>query len=62
LSEPRTAALRAKTLCDLFVLDKPDFTRILREYPKFPEQIEATARERYNKTVGAEHLMAPAEA
>jgi glucose-6-phosphate 1-dehydrogenase len=31
---PRIATVRAKTLCDLFVLDKADFNRILRRCPR----------------------------
>jgi CRP-like cAMP-binding protein len=60
LSEPRTATVRAKTLCDLFVLDKADFSRILRDHQQFAQTITEIARDRYNKTVAAEHLMAPA--
>jgi len=60
LSEPRIATVRAKTLCDLFVLDKADFSRILREHQQFAEEIQKIARERYNKAVAAGHLMAPA--
>jgi glucose-6-phosphate 1-dehydrogenase len=59
LSEPRTATVRAKTSCDLFVLDKADFSRILRDDPQFAEAIKAIATERYNKTVGVEHLTSP---
>ena len=61
LSEPRTATVRAKTTCDLFVLDKADFSRILRDHPQFAHAIKKVARERYNKTVGTEQLMAVAE-
>src|SRR5262249_32694785 len=35
LSEPRNATVRAKTLCDLFVLEKADFSRILRDHHQF---------------------------
>src|SRR5262249_54868284 len=31
LSQPRIATVRAKTMCDLFVLDKGEFFRILRD-------------------------------
>ena len=34
---------------------------ILREHQQFAEAIEQIARERYNKAVGAEHLMSAAE-
>jgi CRP-like cAMP-binding protein len=59
LSEPRIATVRAKSACDLFVLEKADFSRILREHQQFAETIKQIARERYNKSVGAEQLMAP---
>ena len=58
LSEPRTATVRAKTTCDLFVLDKVPFSRILRDHHQFAERIERIARERYNRPVDAEQLMA----
>ena len=57
LSEPRTATVRAKTLCDLFVLDKADFSRILHDHPQFAQAIKQIALERYNKTVEMEQLM-----
>ncbi len=60
LSEPRTATVRAKTPLDLFVLDKADFSRILREQPQFARAVKEVAQERYNRTVAAEQLMAPA--
>lgn len=60
LSEPRTATVRAKTACDLFVLDKSDFCRILRDHPKFAQAVTEVARDRYHKTVLAEHLLAQA--
>src|SRR5437763_8821727 len=59
LSQPRTASVRAKTLCDLFVLEKNDFSRVLRDNPQFAEKIRNIARERYNLTLAAEQLMAP---
>ena len=48
-SELRTATVRAKTLCDLFVLDKADFNRILQDHPQFTAAIEQIARQRYQK-------------
>ncbi|HKB40340.1 MAG TPA: cyclic nucleotide-binding domain-containing protein, partial [Gemmataceae bacterium] len=59
LSEPRTATVRTKTLCDLFVLEKSDFSRILRDHQQFAEAIKEIARERYNRSIGAEQLMSP---
>src|SRR5262249_43076730 len=57
-SGPRIATVRAKTLCDLFVLDKSDFCRILREQPQFAHAVTEIAQQRYNTTVAAEQLMA----
>ncbi len=59
LSEPRTATVRARTSCDLFVLEKSDFGRILREHPQFAEAITQIARDRYNKAIEAEALTSP---
>lgn len=55
---PRTATVKAKTLCDLFVLDKSDFSRILQDYPQFAGEVMKTAKERYDVVVSAEQLMA----
>ncbi len=57
-SELRTATVRAKTLCDLFVLDKADFSRILQDHPQFAAAIREVARERYAKAT-AENQFAP---
>lgn len=59
LSEPWIVTVRAKTLSDLFVLEKGDFSRILRDHQQFATTVQEIARERYNKTVGTEQLMAP---
>jgi hypothetical protein len=58
MATPRVATVRAKTLCDLFVLEKDDFSRILQDYPQFAEGLMKVAQERYNVTVSAEQLMA----
>jgi glucose-6-phosphate 1-dehydrogenase len=60
MSQPRTASIRAKTLCDLFVLEKAEFNRILREQPQFAAKVMTVAKERYNLTLAAPQLMAPA--
>ena len=56
LSKPRTASVRAKSLCDTFVLDADDFSRILREHPQFAERITRVAKERYSVTVSPDQL------
>jgi CRP-like cAMP-binding protein len=57
LSEPRTATVRSKTQCDLFILDKTDFSRILRDHHQFAQAIKEIAHERYNKAVPTHQLM-----
>jgi len=57
MSQPRTASVRAKTLCDLFVLEKADFSRILREQPQFAERVMKVAKERYNLALAETQLM-----
>jgi CRP-like cAMP-binding protein len=57
LSEPRTATVRARTACDLFVLGRVDFSRILRDHQQFAQAIEQIARERYQKSVSAQQLI-----
>jgi glucose-6-phosphate 1-dehydrogenase len=59
MSRPRTADVRAKTGCDLFVLDKADFSRILRVNPQFASAIQQVAKERYSLNVRTEALIAP---
>ena len=48
---PRTATVRAKTSCDLMVLDKPSFDRILKDHPQFGTVVAKIAKERYNLDV-----------
>jgi glucose-6-phosphate 1-dehydrogenase len=57
LSMLRTASVRAKTLCNLFVLDKRDLRRILREQPQFADRIRQVANERYHLTLKNEQLI-----
>ena len=59
MSMPRTADVRAKTSCDLFVLDKADFSRILRDNPRFASAIQQVAKERYSVNVHTDALTAP---
>jgi glucose-6-phosphate 1-dehydrogenase len=58
MSKPRTADVRAKTSCDLFVLDKSDFSRILRDNPRFATAVQAVAKERYDLNVHTDALTA----
>jgi glucose-6-phosphate 1-dehydrogenase len=59
LCTARTATVKAKTQCDLFVLEKDEFSRILREYPQFAETLRGFATERYDIAVSCEELMSP---
>jgi glucose-6-phosphate 1-dehydrogenase len=58
LSRPRTATVRAMTQCDLFVLRKGDFSRILRDHPQFAEGMTFIAKERFDIAVSGSDLMA----
>lgn len=57
ISRPRTATVKASVLSDLFVLEKSDFSRILRDHPHFAETIIKVAEERYHITVSKEQLL-----
>lgn len=46
LDQPRTASVRTVGYCDLFVLEKSDFLRVLEGYPEVKRHIEATTRAR----------------
>lgn len=59
LAEPRTATVRAKTACNLFVLDKTAFSRILRDHQQLAAKIRTIALERYNRPVDHAQLIAP---
>lgn len=49
LSTPRTATVRAKAYCDLYVLDKETFDHILKKYPDFAKDVEKQAEENRKK-------------
>ena len=54
-SAPRNATVRAKSYCDLFMLDKSSFMRVLRDRPQFLKSITETAQARYH--VSAEDML-----
>jgi glucose-6-phosphate 1-dehydrogenase len=56
----RTATVRARTVCDLMVLDQASFSRILHDHPQFAASVEQIARERYDLTLHPEAQVAPA--
>ena len=57
MSIPRTATVRTKTLCDLFVLHRSDFIHILNDHPQFAETITKVAKERYEVVITREDLL-----
>jgi glucose-6-phosphate 1-dehydrogenase len=59
MSMPRTANVRAISSCDLLVLDKADFSRILRDNPQIAQAIQRVAKERYSISVHTDTLLAP---
>jgi glucose-6-phosphate 1-dehydrogenase len=47
LSQVRSASIRALKVCDLFVLDKADFKRVLDQHPQFAASLREMAKSRY---------------
>lgn len=43
----RTASVKTLTYCELFVLYKEDFDKVLENYPKFSEKVKQIAEKRY---------------
>ena len=58
MATPRTATVTAKTQCDLFILKRSDFCRILRDHRQFAETMTKVAKERYDLTVSSAELTA----
>jgi voltage-gated potassium channel len=52
LNRPRAASVRSVGYCDLYLLDKETFDRIISHYPQFAGHIELMARERAQKDTG----------
>ena len=52
LSQVRNASIRATAPCDLFVLEKGDFDRVLKDHPDFASSLRETARERSPSAAG----------
>jgi glucose-6-phosphate 1-dehydrogenase len=53
LAEPRSASVRARTQCDVYVLEKSDFMKVLRDHPGFARSILDAYRRRYNVALDA---------
>ena len=45
--------MRARTQCDLYVLEKPDFMKVLRDHPRFARSILDAYRQRYQLALDA---------
>ena len=54
LSTPRTATVKARDYCDLYVLDKDTFDNILQRYPRFAKNVEELSDAR-RKELGLEN-------
>jgi len=58
MATTRKANVVAKTLCDVFVLSKADFSRILQDHPQFAQCMLQVAKERYDLlTLSADELV-----
>jgi len=53
LSTPRTATVKSRDYCDLYVLDKDTFDNILQRFPRFAKNVEELSDER-RKELGLE--------
>ncbi len=52
LSAPRSATIKAVTPCDLFVLEKHEFERVLSDHPDFAATLKEQAKKRYKLPEG----------
>jgi CRP-like cAMP-binding protein len=57
LSAPRNASVKATAQCDLFVLKKSDFNRIMRDSPHFAAALVTLAKARYDLVLSSADLM-----
>ena len=58
-SEPRVANVRAKTQTDLYVLEKADFIKALKEHPQLARTMIEISRTRYNLTIDPKKAFSP---
>ena len=47
----RTASIVARTYCDMYILTKDDFTKVMKKFPAQSKTIREIARERFDKIV-----------
>jgi len=59
LAAPRTASIRGRQRSDLFVLERGDFNRVLRDHPHFARSILEASRARYQLTLSADQAFDP---
>jgi glucose-6-phosphate 1-dehydrogenase len=52
-SVPRTANIKAASPCNLFVLEKHEFERVVRDHPNFAATLREQVKKRYNLADGA---------
>ncbi|MGB0723026.1 MAG: glucose-6-phosphate dehydrogenase [Gammaproteobacteria bacterium] len=55
---PRIATIRARGQCDLFVLSKNDFIRILKDHHRFADNIREIAERRYDLRLAMDEFLA----
>ena len=58
-SQPRSASVRAVDYCDIYVLDKITFDRVLNAYPDFADHVHGVARQRWDSERSAPSEMRP---
>ena len=56
MAVPRIATVTATSLCDLFILTKDDFIRILRDHSQFADTILKVAQDRFDLNLSREEL------
>ncbi len=52
-SAPRTANIKAASACNLFVLEKTEFDRVVRDHPHFAGTLREQVKKRYNLPEGS---------
>jgi len=57
----RKATVRAATYCSLFVLEKRDFNKVLKDQPQFADTLMRMAKERFDIIVDRERLLSELE-
>ena len=58
-AEPRVATVRAKGQADLYVLEKSDFLKALRDYPEMARTLMEVSRKRYDLAIDPSKAFTP---